>query len=144
MYVGLPLYIFLYRKQLGHKNLAPIASKFLPPFPSSPAATHEGSVKVPRGSLAIGYRLGPCMADRRKRGAPVGLMSSLRPRQRLRPCTRQDMLKKMTAVAAVLMALSVVTATVVQGFGPKMRQSIHEPRRLVWGDTREGSRACAC
>ena len=38
----------------------------------------------------------------------------------------------MRAVAAVLMVLSVVTATVVQGFGPKVRQSIHEPRRLVW------------
>ena len=28
------------------------------------------------------------MADRRKRGAPVGLMSSPRPRQRFRPCNR--------------------------------------------------------
>ena len=56
----------------------------------------------------------------------------------------RDMLKKIRAVAAVLMVLSVVTATVVQGFGPKMRQSIHESRRLVWGDTREGSRVCAC
>ena len=41
---------------------------------------------------------------------------SPRPRQRFRPCTRQDMLKKMRAVAAMLMVLSVVTATVVQGF----------------------------
>ena len=37
----------------------------------------------------------------------------------------------MRAVAAVLMVLNVVTATVAQGFGPKVRQSIHEPRRLV-------------
>ena len=56
------------------------------------------------------------MADRRKRGAPVGSLSSPRTRQRFLPCNRQDMLKKMRAVAAVLMVLSVVTATVVQGF----------------------------
>ena len=56
------------------------------------------------------------MADRRKRGAPVGSISCPRPRQRFRPCPRQDMLKKMRAVAAVLMVPSVVTATVVQGF----------------------------
>ena len=70
------------------------------------------------------------MADRRKRGAPVGLMSSPRPRQRFRPCTRQDiMLKKMRAVAVVMM---IVTSTIAQVSGPKVRQSIHEPRRLVW------------
>ena len=56
------------------------------------------------------------MVDRRERGAPVGSMSSPRPRQRFRPCTRQDMLKKMRAAAAVLMVLSVVTTTAVQGF----------------------------
>ena len=69
------------------------------------------------------------MADRRKRGALVGLMSSPRPRQRFRPCTRQDMLKKMRAVAVVMM---IVTSTIAQVSGPKVRQSIHEPRRLVW------------
>ena len=42
------------------------------------------------------------------------------------------MLKKMRAVAPVLMVLGAVTGTVVQGFGPKMLQSIHKPRRLVW------------
>ena len=84
------------------------------------------------------------MADRRKRGTPVGLMSSPRPRQRFRPCTRQDMLKKMRAVRpctrqdmlkkmrAVAVVVVIVTSTVAQGFGPKVRQSIHEPRRLVW------------
>ena len=67
------------------------------------------------------------MADRRKRGALVGLMSSPRPRQRFRPCTRQDMLKKMRAVAVVMM---IVTSTIAQVSGPKVRQS--KPRRLVW------------
>ena len=57
------------------------------------------------------------MADRKKRGATVGSMSSPRPRQLFRPCTRQDMLKKMRAVAVVVM---VVTSTVAQGFGPKV------------------------
>ena len=103
------------RKQLGHKNLAPIPSKFLPPFPSSPDATREGSVgattRVPHHRVSA-----KAMADRRKRGAPVGSMSSPRPRQRFRTCTRQDTLKKRRAVAAVLMVLSVVTATVVQRF----------------------------
>ena len=69
------------------------------------------------------------MADRRKRDALVGLISSPRPRQRFRPCTRQDMLKKMRAVAVVMM---IVTSTIAQVSGPKERQSIHEPRRLVW------------
>ena len=95
--------------------MAPIPSKVLPPFPSSPTATREGSVggttRVPNHRVSA-----RAMADRRKRGAPVGSMSSPRPRQRFRPCTRQDMLEKMRAVAAVLMVLSVVTATVVQGF----------------------------
>ena len=79
------------------------------------AATREGSVgsttSVPND------RVSPrAIADCRKRGAPVGSMSSPRPRQCFRLCTRQDMLKKMRAVAAVLMVLSVDTATVVQGF----------------------------
>ena len=107
-------------KKLGSnwdtKNLAPILFKFLPPFPSSPAATREGSVggttRVPHHQVLARA----AMADPRKRGAPVGSMSSPRPRQRFRPCTRQDMLKKMRAVAAVLMIRTVVTATVVQGF----------------------------
>ena len=102
-------------KQLRLKILAPIPSKFLPPFPSSPAATREGSVggttRVPHHRVSA-----RAMADRRKRGPPVGSMYSPRPRQRFRPCTRQDMLKKMRALAAVLMVLSVVTVTVVQGY----------------------------
>ena len=41
---------------------------------------------VPRGPH---YRVSArAMADRRKHGAPVGLMSSPRPRQRFRPCNR--------------------------------------------------------
>ena len=70
-----------------------------------------GTTRIPHHRVSA-----RAMDDRRKRGAPVGSMSSPRPRERFRPCTRQDMLKKMTAVAAVLMVLSVITATVVQGF----------------------------
>ena len=74
-------------KRLGPRNLAPICSKFLPLFPSSPATKRKDSVggnhEVPH------YRVSArTMADRRKRGVPVGLMSSPRPRQRFRPCSR--------------------------------------------------------
>ena len=115
-YVGVPPKLLKKTwKQVGHENLAPIPSKFLPAFPSSSAATREGSVgdttRAPRHQVSA-----RAIADHTKRGAPVGSMSSPRPRQRFRPCTRQDMLKKMRAVAAVLTVLSVVTATVVQGF----------------------------
>ena len=115
MYVGVPPEIFKNLEAIGTQNMALVSSKFLPPFPSSPPATREGSVgsttRVPHHRVSA-----RAMADRRKRGAPVGSMSSPRPRLRFRPCTRQDTLKKMRAVAAVLMVLSVVTATVVQGF----------------------------
>ena len=112
MYVGVPS-MKKNRKQLGPKNFVPISSKFLPPFTSSPAAKREGSVGD--ATRVHHHRvLARAIADSRKRAAPVGSMSSPRPRQRFRPCTRQDMLKRMRAVAAVLMVLSVVTATVVQ------------------------------
>lgn len=42
----------------------------------------------------------------------------------------------MKAVAAIVIVLSVVTSTVVQGFAPRTRQSVHEPRRLVWDEHR--------
>ena len=45
------------------------------------------------------------MADRRKRGAPVGLMSSPRPRQRFRPCNR---LLDTTAVEPIWFVLVVL------------------------------------
>ena len=46
-------------KRLGPKNLAPICSKFLPLFPSSPATKREDSVGGTTRSLTIGYRLEP-------------------------------------------------------------------------------------
>ena len=83
-----------------------------------------------KGSLDVGW----AMADRRKRGAPYGSMSSSRPRQRSRPSSdREGMLQRMEAADVIVLVLStVVTSVVVHCLFPKPRQSIQEPRRLDW------------
>ena len=79
------------------------------------------------------------MADRRKRGAPLGLACAGRPSQRIRPASgRQELVRKMKAAAAVvvlvLSAAAVVTTVAAHASAKKTRAPIHEPRRLVWED----------
>ena len=83
-----------------------------------------------RGNLDIGWD----MADRRKHGAPSGLVPSSRPRQRSRLSSdREGIVQRMEAAAVIVLVLStIVTSVVAHRLLPKPRQTIHEPRRLDW------------
>ncbi|CAB1117881.1 unnamed protein product [Ectocarpus sp. CCAP 1310/34] len=79
------------------------------------------------------------MADRRKRGAPLGSSCAGPPGQRfMRASGRQELVRQMKAAAAVvilvLSAAAVVTSVAVHASANKTRAAIHEPRRLVWED----------
>ena len=78
--------------------------------------------------------MGWAMTDLRKRGALSGSVPSSRPRQRSRPSSdREGMFQRMKAAAVIVLMLStVVTSVVVHCLLPKLRQIIHEPRRLDW------------
>ena len=128
-------------KLLEVQKFGAVSFQVFEPFPNlystGTQAQHKGAVRritsrtqQQRGSLDIGW----AMADRKKRGAPFGLVPSFRPKQRSTPSSdREGMLQRMEAAAVIMLVLStVVTSVVVYCLLPKPRQIIHEPRRLLW------------
>lgn len=121
--------------ELGRQKPLQVPSKFFDHFPFFFGRGTRGQRRLVTGShhhLSTSSTLVWVMADRRKRGAPLGAASSPRPKLRRKPSGKQDTLQKMKAVAAILMLLSVVTATVVQCVGPRRRSAVYEPKRLEW------------